>query len=129
MASLRATIMVPILRLTAQAKFGSRGCINSFGKKGLSGTRPLRSSSLIPVPRSFHSRSGKSRSRQRRLQVKKRVILAVVFVSFVVGLVVAAQDKYTVQVPGGLAFSEFRGYEQWQAISTSGNEQVVAVIL
>ena len=23
----------------------------------------------------------------------------------------AAQDKYTVKVPGGLAFSEFRGYE------------------
>ena len=24
---------------------------------------------------------------------------------------VSAQDKYTVKVPGGLAFSEFRGYE------------------
>jgi len=32
-------------------------------------------------------------------------------------------------VPGGLAFSEFRGYEAWQAISTSHNEKVVAVIL
>ena len=29
----------------------------------------------------------------------------------------SAQDKYTVQVPGGLAFSEFRGYEAWQTIS------------
>src|SRR5215468_1851004 len=26
----------------------------------------------------------------------------------------AAQDKNTVQVPDGLAFSEFRGYEDWQ---------------
>ena len=25
--------------------------------------------------------------------------------------VMTAQDKYTVKVPGGLAFSEFRGYE------------------
>jgi len=25
----------------------------------------------------------------------------------------SAQDKYTVKVPGGLAFSEFRGYEGW----------------
>ena len=40
-----------------------------------------------------------------------------------------AQDKYTVKVPGGLAFSEFRGYEAWQAISISRNERAVAVIL
>jgi|SRR5882672_7218286 len=47
----------------------------------------------------------------------------------VLGLAVAAQDKYTVKVPGGLAFSEFRGYEGWQTISISRNEKVVAVIL
>src|SRR5882672_8491060 len=47
----------------------------------------------------------------------------------VLGLAVAAQDKYTVKVPGGLAFSEFRGYEGWQVISVSRNEKVVAVIL
>ena len=33
------------------------------------------------------------------------------------------------KVPGGLAFSEFRGYEAWQAISMSRNDRVVAVIL
>jgi hypothetical protein len=32
----------------------------------------------------------------------------------VVCLSVLAQDKYTVRVPGGLAFSEFRGYEAWR---------------
>ena len=47
----------------------------------------------------------------------------------VLGLAISAQDKYTVKVPGGLAFSEFRGYEAWQTISTSRNEKVVAVIL
>src|SRR5258705_12938299 len=45
------------------------------------------------------------------------------------GSAISAQDKYTVKVPGGLAFSEFRGYEGWQAISISRNERVVAVIL
>jgi len=30
------------------------------------------------------------------------------------GLALAAQDRYSLQVPGGLAFSEFRGYENWQ---------------
>jgi Cytochrome P460 len=39
-------------------------------------------------------------------------------------------DKYTVQVPGGLAFSEFRGYERWQVVAISHTgEQVMAVIL
>jgi hypothetical protein len=41
----------------------------------------------------------------------------------------SAQDKYTVAVPNGLAFSEFRGYESWQVISISENGGVVAAIL
>jgi hypothetical protein len=44
-------------------------------------------------------------------------------------LAISAQDKYNLKVPGGLAFSEFRGYEGWQAISISRNEKVVAMIL
>jgi hypothetical protein len=42
---------------------------------------------------------------------------------------IGSQDKYAVKVPGGLAFSEFRGYEAWQAISISRNEQALAIIL
>jgi len=43
--------------------------------------------------------------------------------------VAAGQDKYTVKVPNGLAFSEFRGYEDWAVIATSENGGKVAVIL
>ena len=39
------------------------------------------------------------------------------------------QDKYTVKVPGGLAFSEFKGYESWQVVSVSHNQKAIAVIL
>ena len=42
---------------------------------------------------------------------------------------VSAQDKYTVKVPGGLAFSEFRGYEGWQVVSISRNGKLIAVIV
>ena len=49
-------------------------------------------------------------------------MVVVVCLSVLVTLALAAQDKYTVKVPGGLAFSEFRGYEGWQAISISRNE-------
>lgn len=35
------------------------------------------------------------------------------------GMALAAQDKYTVQVPNGLALSECRGYEDWPAVAVS----------
>jgi len=41
----------------------------------------------------------------------------------------ASQDKYTVKVPGGLAFSEFRGYESWPVIAVSHNGDKLAAIL
>jgi hypothetical protein len=41
------------------------------------------------------------------------------------------QDKYTLQVPGGLAFSEVRGYETWQVVGPSLTEaaDVIRVIV
>lgn len=45
------------------------------------------------------------------------------------GLALAAQGRYTLQVPNGLAFSEFKGYESWQVISLSHGEKLLAVIL
>jgi hypothetical protein len=42
---------------------------------------------------------------------------------------ISAQDKYSLQVPNGLAFSEFKGYEGWQTISVSHNGEKLAVIL
>jgi hypothetical protein len=45
------------------------------------------------------------------------------------GAAISAQDKYTVQVPNGLAFSEFRGFEDWQTVAVSQTEGVVDVIL
>ncbi len=34
-----------------------------------------------------------------------------VCLAFLIGIALAAQDKYTVKAPNGVAFSEFRGYE------------------
>jgi hypothetical protein len=39
------------------------------------------------------------------------------------GLALAAQDKYAVQVPGGLALAECRGYEDWPAVAASQPEE------
>ena len=61
-----------------------------------------------------------------------RVTLFVgVFLSVLVALAMAAQDRYTVKVPNGLAFSEFRGYEDWQVVAPSQTDaaNVMRVIL
>ena len=44
-------------------------------------------------------------------------------------MALAQQDKYAVQVPNGLAFSEFRGYESWQVVSISQDGDLIAAIL
>ncbi|MGE3294391.1 MAG: cytochrome P460 family protein [Geminicoccaceae bacterium] len=45
------------------------------------------------------------------------------------GIARAAQDKYTVQVRGGLAFSEFRGYEAWPVVAVSQPDGKLNVIV
>ena len=64
--------------------------------------------------------------------MKKIVLFAasvVTSLALVAGAAISDQDRYTVKVPNGLAFSEFRGYELWQTISISQNGPVMAVIL
>ena len=39
------------------------------------------------------------------------------------------QDRYTLKVPGGLAFSEFKGYENWEVIAASQHGETIAVIV
>jgi hypothetical protein len=45
------------------------------------------------------------------------------------GIALAAQDKYTLEAPGGLAFAEFRGYEDWQTIAVSQSGNMIETIL
>ncbi len=45
------------------------------------------------------------------------------------GAALAAQDRYSLQVPDGLAFSEFRGYEDWQTVAVSQNGKTIETIL
>jgi hypothetical protein len=57
------------------------------------------------------------------------IVITTVVLAVLGGATISAQDKYTVQVPGGLAFSEFRGYEDWQTVAVSEIEAVINVIL
>ncbi len=45
------------------------------------------------------------------------------------GKVNSAQDKYAVQVPNGLAFAEFKGFEDWTTVAVSQSGELIEVIL
>ena len=57
------------------------------------------------------------------------IIFVGVFLSVLAALAIAAQDKYTLSVPNGLAFSDFRGYENWQVVAVSQTENLLKVMV
>src|SRR5215469_16743275 len=58
------------------------------------------------------------------MRLKRIAMIAVItgVLAVIGGWAIAAQDKqdkYTLKVPGGLAFAEIRGYEDWQTVGPS----------
>ena len=43
--------------------------------------------------------------------------------------VVSAQDKYSLKSPSGIAFSDFKGYEDWAVVSSARTDEVLKVIV
>jgi len=41
----------------------------------------------------------------------------------------SAQDKYSLKSPGGIAFSDFRGYEDWADVSSARQDDILKVIV
>ena len=72
------------------------------------------------------------KSNRIRADVIVAVSLAVSVLGVLGGSAVSAQDagqaKYTVRVPNGLAFSEFKGYEGWQTVSISQSEKLAVIL-
>ena len=62
-------------------------------------------------------------------QRMRTIAIVTALVSALGARAVSAQDKYSLKVPGGLAFSEFRGYEAWQMVSVSQDGPLFAAIL
>jgi len=42
---------------------------------------------------------------------------------------VSAQDKYSLKSPSGIAFADFRGYEDWAVVSSARTDEVLKVIV
>jgi hypothetical protein len=66
--------------------------------------------------------------------VKTKILLTSACISVALavlaaGAAISAQDRYTVKVPNGLAFAQFRGYTGWEPIAISPNGDKLALIL
>src|SRR5271169_2196765 len=65
--------------------------------------------------------------------MKRTTFSAILIIAAVVavlgGRAISAQDKYALQIPGGLSLAEFRGYEGWAVIAISENGGKIAVIM
>src|SRR5690349_20989496 len=55
--------------------------------------------------------------------------MVAVLLAIVAGVALAAQDKYSVKDPKGLAFADFRGYEGWQVVSVSQTPELLKVMV
>ena len=53
---------------------------------------------------------------------------ATVSLAVMASVALAAQNRFTLKVPNGLAFSEFKGYETWQNVAVSQTENGLKVI-
>jgi Cytochrome P460 len=86
---------------------------------------PVHREGLIKVA----SASGEKEASDMKSKNIPAIMAIVVLFAILGGMVLAGQDKYTVQVPNGLAFSEFKGYEDWQTVAVSQTENLIEVIL
>ncbi len=57
------------------------------------------------------------------------VAAAVSVLAALVAPAVYAQDKYSLKSPSGIAFSDFRGYEDWADVSSARTDELLKVIV
>jgi cytochrome P460 len=57
------------------------------------------------------------------------VATAVAVVAVLATTAAYAQDKYSLKSPSGIAFSDFRGYEDWSVVSSARTDEVLKVIV
>jgi hypothetical protein len=71
----------------------------------------------------------KTRTAGKRIASLAIVARPLAIVAVLVATAVCAQDKYTLKSPSGIAFSDFRGYEDWAVVSSARTDEVLKVIV
>src|SRR5271166_5869278 len=57
------------------------------------------------------------------------IVIATAALATLVATAVYAQDKYSLKSPSGIAFSDFRGYEDWSVASSARTDEILKVIV
>ncbi|MGD0646643.1 MAG: cytochrome P460 family protein [Acidobacteriaceae bacterium] len=57
------------------------------------------------------------------------VATSLAVLALLVATAVRAQDKYQLKSPSGIAFSDFRGYEDWADVSSARTDEILKVIV
>ncbi len=57
------------------------------------------------------------------------IAIAVAMLAALSAMAVDAQDKYALKSPDGIAFSDFKGYEDWAVVSSARTDEVLKVIV
>jgi hypothetical protein len=52
-----------------------------------------------------------------RTQIVRGSVAVSLALLALIGAALAADDKYTLRVPDGVPFSDFKGYEDWQVVA------------
>src|ERR1700730_10555151 len=60
---------------------------------------------------------------------KLTIAIATAVLAVLGATAVYAQDKYSLKSPSGIAFFDFRGYEDWAVVSSARTDEVLKVIV
>jgi hypothetical protein len=60
---------------------------------------------------------------------KLTIAVATAVAAILGGAAAYAQEKYSLQSPAGIAFSDFKGYEDWAMVSSARTDEVLKVIV
>jgi len=67
--------------------------------------------------------------RPRTLLATASIATAAAALAVLGGTAADAQDKYALTSPGGIAFNDFKGYEDWAVVSSARTDEVLKVIV
>jgi Cytochrome P460 len=83
--------------------------------------------------RPFPDRAIIADQQERRFDMRTKTIAMALIVAASLavfgGVTLAQQDRYTLKVPDGLAFSDIQGYDTWEDVAVSETESSVKAIL
>src|SRR3984893_3595295 len=82
-----------------------------------------------PVAQEQQEQKIETRAAVERISSLTIVATVVAVLAVLIATAVDAQDKYSLKSPSGIAFSDFRGYEDWSVVSSARTDEVLKGIV